>query len=359
MKSYEEKENFYTSIDITVSAIENNINQYAENMLNNLAQTQKRAFANKKFKEYYDIYYASGIYESRFFNWLYGNHICLIIFRKGDKKKGWITDPSLKVIKRCFEELNCYRDIINFNKVFSTSNSEHLYLIKAKFGSSIREELQVKEDTFTHYSASFNSYLPLLIYENKWLILAKFQRKKDKVWVEYYEQKENSDFEKCTLIDKHTTRYKQLYNHSRIFSLIDSLLAKISIIDDSRIDQHKKLVSAELEEDYMMILYYIELAIVQIFRKNPYLTDKVVANVLNDLINDKESKTYQLNYLIKKDARMHNELKNHIKSFNLECKCPSRILINALKKVLSSVNSFIKRSTSKDAYLNFIIGYYE
>ena len=38
----------------------------------------------RKFSDYYDIYYASGVYESRFFSWSYGNHICLLIFKKGD-----------------------------------------------------------------------------------------------------------------------------------------------------------------------------------------------------------------------------------------------------------------------------------
>ncbi len=314
--------------------------------------------STKKFEDYYDIYYATGVYESRCFNYLYGNHICLIVFGKGDKEKGWIIDPSLKVIKRCFEEPNCYRDIIYSNKVFTT-NSDHKYLVASKIGSSIRKELHVKEDTFTHYSASFNSYLPLFIYENKSLILSKFQRKGDKVCVEYYEHIENGDFNQSTLIDKHTARYKQLYNYSHTFSLIDSLLMKVSIIDNFQIDQHQRLLSTELEENYTVILYYIELAIVQVFRQNPYLTDSIVANVLNDLISHSENEPYQLEYLKQKTEKIHMELKNRINSFNLESKCPTRILTNAFRQVLGSVNGFIKRDAASDAYLNFITGYYE
>ena len=104
---------------------------------------------DSKFTDYYDVFYACGVYESRFFNLKNCNHICLIVFKKGDREKGWIIDPSLKLIKKCFKEPNCDRDIVNFAEVFTT-NSTHRYLIEAKLGSSIREELQVKEDAFTH-----------------------------------------------------------------------------------------------------------------------------------------------------------------------------------------------------------------
>ena len=72
----------------------------------------------RKFSDYYDIYYASGVYESRFFSWSYGNHICLLIFKKGDTEKGWIIDPSLKVFTRCRKQLNRYKDIINCKHMF-------------------------------------------------------------------------------------------------------------------------------------------------------------------------------------------------------------------------------------------------
>ncbi|GAF96727.1 unnamed protein product, partial [marine sediment metagenome] len=211
------------------------------------------------FTDYYDIYYACGVYESRFFNLKNANHICLIVFSKEDKEKGWIVDPSLKVIKKCFKEINCDRDIVNSAEVFTT-NSTHRYIIEAKLGSSIREELQIKEDAFTHYSSSFDSYLPLFIYEDKSLILASFKMEQGKVFAEYYEHKENCDFSNIVQIDTHSEKYRQLYNYSQNFSIIDSLLTKVSIIDDSQVDGHKRLISAELEEDYMKILYYIELA---------------------------------------------------------------------------------------------------
>jgi len=312
----------------------------------------------KKFSDYYDIYYASGVYESRFFNWSYGNHICLLIFEKGDTEKGWIVDPSLKAFIRCFKGVNCYKDIVNYDNVFTTS-SNHRYLISAKFGSSIRKELEVKRNTFTHYSSSFDSYLPLFIYENNSLVLAKFRRNKDKVGVEYYEHKENGDFSQKELISNYTTRYEELYNYSKVFSIIDSLLTKVSIIDSSQVDQHQRLISTELEDDYMMILYYIELAIVQAFEKNIDLTDRIVANVLNEIICLKEERPCWLEYLRTKEERIHRELLNRINSFKLESQCPKRILINALKQVMDSVMGFIERGTSSDAYLKFIVGYFK
>jgi len=311
----------------------------------------------RKFSDYYDIYYASGVYESRFFSWSYGNHICLLIFKKGDTEKGWIIDPSLNVFIRCRKQLNRYKDIINCNKVFTT-NSNHRYLISAKIGSSIRKELEVKENTFTHYSSSFDSYLPLFIYENKSLVLAKFRRNKGKVGVEYYEHKENDDFSQRKLIGNHTLRYKELYNYNKVFSIIDSLLKNVSIIDSSQIDQHQRIISTELEENYMTILYYIELAIVQTFQKKAHLTDRIVTNVLNELICHKENRPYLLEYLRPKDESIHRELLNRINSSNLESKCPKGILINALKQVMNSVKGFMKRGTANNDYLKFIVGYF-
>jgi hypothetical protein len=65
-----------------------------------------------KFSDYYDVYYATGVYESKFFSWPYGNHICVILFKKGEIENGWIIDPALKECLRCFKTLNPHRDIV-------------------------------------------------------------------------------------------------------------------------------------------------------------------------------------------------------------------------------------------------------
>jgi hypothetical protein len=312
-----------------------------------------------RFKDYYDTYYATGVHESRFFNLKYGNHICLVVFRKDDneKQKGWVIDPSLKLINRCFKESNYDRDIVKSSEVFAT-NSTHRYLIEAKFGSSIREELQVKENAFTHYSSSFGSYLPLFIYEDKSLVLASFRMGENEVSVEYYEHKENCDFDDITHVDKRSRRYRQLHNYSEVFSLIDSLLTKVEIVDESQVSQHKRLMSEELEQDYMMILYYIELAVIETLRKIPRMTDQIVANVLNDVISRKENRPYEVSYSLKDDQKAHIKLKNRMKSYTSKLECPPRILINALNQVLGSVRGFIKRGSSDHAYLDFIAGYF-
>lgn len=312
---------------------------------------------NTKFTDYYEVFYACGVYESRFFNLITGSHICLIVFKKGEREKGWIIDPSLKIIKRCFKEPNCDRDIINFAEVYTT-NSTHRYLVEARHGSSIREELQIKEDAFTDYSSSFGSYLPLFIYEDESLILACFKIEKGTVFVEYYEHKENCEFEQITLINTHSLKYQQLYNYSQCFSIIDSLLTRVSVVEDFQLNRHKRLISEELEEDFMMILYYIELAIVETFRIDPYLSDKIVSNVLKELICQREGKQYSVNYLKIENEKTHIRLKNRIESYRLESKCPLKILINALDQVLGSVNGFRKRSTSNHDYLDFITGYF-
>jgi hypothetical protein len=68
-----------------------------------------------------------------------------------------------------------------------TTESSHRYLISATIGSSIRSQLEIKENSFTDYSASFDSFLLLFIYRDESLVLAKFRRKNDAVSVEYYE----------------------------------------------------------------------------------------------------------------------------------------------------------------------------
>jgi hypothetical protein len=188
-------------------------------------------------------------------------------------------------------------------------------------------------------------------------VLAKFQRKKDVVFVDYYEHKANDDFSRKKLIGHHTSKYQKLYDYNKVFSRIDSLLTKVSIIDVSEVDKHQRLASTELEEDFMMILYYIELAIVQTYQEVSDLTDRIVANVLNELISQKEKRIYRVDYFRTEEERVHQKLLNQIKSLDLESKCPKRIQTNALKQVLGSVKNFIKKGVSTDAYLKFVLGY--
>ncbi len=318
---------------------------------------QNLSVDNRIFSDYYDIFYASGVHESRFFNLPHGNHICLIVFKKGETDKGWIIDPSLKAFLQCHKEPNKNKNSIKGDDVYTTSN--HQYFIPATLGSSVRKVLEVKEDVFSHYSSSFDSYLPLFIHDNQSLILAKFLRKKDHIKVEYYEHKENCVFSQRTLIGRQSRLYRKLYDNTDIFSTIETLLTKVTIIDSSDLDKHQRLVSSELEEDYMMALYYIELAVTQIYRNDQQLTDKIVFNALNDLICQKINKSYELEYLKLTDEKLHKILLNQINSANLESKFPQRILINALKQVKNSVQSFIKRGEGKNAYLKFVIGYFK
>jgi hypothetical protein len=125
------------------------------------------------------------------------------------------------------------------------------------------------------------------------------------------------------------------------------------------VDQHQRLVSTELEEDYPMILYSIEQTIVLAYQKISDLTDRIVANALKELISQKEDRIYRVDYFVAKEEMMHRELLVQIKSVGLESKCPKRILVNALKQVLGSVTGFIKQGTADDAYLKFILGYFE
>ena len=121
-------------------------------------------------------------------------------------------------------------------------------------------------------------------------------------------------------------------------------------VDDTEVGQHNRLISAELEDDYMLALYQIELAIVEVFREKPDLTDQIVADVLNDLACRRPS-----------TKKMHNTdaiLKNRIESHMSRLSYPPRILTNAVNQVLGSVNGFLKRSSSKQAYLDFVTGYF-
>ena len=150
-----------------------------------------------------------------------------------------------------------------------------------------------------------------------------------------------------------------MYNYSNVFSIIDSLLTKVSIIDSSEVDQHRRLVSTELEEEYPMILYYIEQAVVLAYQKLSDLTDRIVANALKELISQKEDRIYRVDYFGAKEEMMHRELLVQINSVGLETKCPKRIQVNALKQVLGSVKGFIKQGTADDAYLKFILDYFQ
>lgn len=268
------------------------------------------------------------------------------------------TSSLKKEFIKCFKTLNSHRDIIDYKEVFTT-DSDHRYLISAKVGSSIRKHLEIKENAFTDYSTSFDSYLPLFIYRDESLILAKFRRKINSVFVEYYSHKANCNFSRKELISHHSTKYKELYNYSNVFSIIDSLLTKVSIIDSSEVDQHRRLVSTELEEEYPMILYYIEQAVVLAYQKLTDLTDRIVANALKELISQKEDRIYRVDYFGAKEEMMHRELLVQINSVGLESKCPKRILVNALKQVLGSVKGFIKQGTADDAYLKFILDYFQ
>jgi hypothetical protein len=89
------------------------------------------------------------------------------------------------------------------------------------------------------------------------------------------------------------------------------------------------------------------------------LTDRILANVLNELISRKEDRIYRVDYLKTNEERAHRRLLDRLISFDLESKCPKRTLINSLKQVIGSVREFIKQGTTIDAYLEFIVGYFK
>ena len=124
-------------------------------------------------------------------------------------------------------------------------------------------------------------------------MLAKFRKQNDAVSVEYYDHKANADFSIKDQVARNTARYRELYNYNKVFSTVDSLLANVSIFDSPEVDQHQRLASTELEEDFTMILYYIELAVIETYQEISDLTDRIVANVLNELISRKEDRIYR------------------------------------------------------------------
>ena len=81
--------------------------------------------------------------------------------------------------------------------------------------------------------------------------------------------------------------------------------------------------------------------------------------ILKELISQKEDRIYRVDYFGAKEEMMHRELLVKINSVGLESKCPKRILVNALKQVLGSVKGFIKQGTTDDAYLKFILDYFQ
>ncbi|KPA13327.1 hypothetical protein MHK_006458 [Candidatus Magnetomorum sp. HK-1] len=312
---------------------------------------------SRRFIDFFDIYFGTNIYESHYFNWTYGNHVCLMIFKKGSTEKCWIVDPSLKILKRCHKEKNFNKDITHCDTVFVT-RSDHKYIIPANIGSSIREELDVRGDTFTHFSASATSFIPLFIYENQSLILAKFLPKKRNVRVIYYEHKKASDFSKVTVISRDSKKFKALCKYSRVFSLIESLRKKVYVVPRSKLNKHQRLISSELEEKNMLVLYNIENAIVNYHRNVAPLTDEIVTNALKELINNYEDSSFQVDCVNYQNKELHEALVEQIHISLMQLQHDNRIKINALKQVLTSVKGFKKRDRSNTAYLQFVSGYF-
>ena len=311
----------------------------------------------RRFIDYFDIYFATGVFESKFFSWPTSNHICLMLFKKGTTDKCWVLDPCFKVLSRCFKEQNFSKQLAFSDEIFTT-RKDHNYIIPALIGSTIRENLEVNEGTLTSFSASSNSIIPLFIYKNKSLILAQLQIQKRKVKIQYYEHKEGQDFSQKKLIPFNSEQFKALYQYNKVFSILGSLRKKVSQIKKTDLDQHQRLVSSELEEEYMPLLFSIENIIVQIYRENKMLTDKVVANVLNALINENGNQSFKINYLNPQDKALHTAIFDKIDFYFQYSNVSKRIRMNALKKVLGSVKKFSKKSKSKTAYLDFVIAYF-
>jgi len=312
---------------------------------------------SRRFTDYFDIYFASSVFESKYFTWPTSNHICLMLFKKGSTEKCWVLDPSFKVLARCFKEQNTSKKLASSDEVFTT-RTDHKYIIPALIGSSIRENLEVNEGTLTSFSASSNSLIPLFMYEDKSLILAEVQVQKRKVKIQYFEHKEGHDFSKKIMIPINSPMYNELYQCNKVFSVLGSLRKKVFQVKKSDLDKHQRLVSSELEEDNILVLFNIEKIIVQIYRENKMLTDRVVTNVLNAVICKNEDKSFNVDYTRAQEEALHTEIFDQLTFYILKSKEPKRILVNALKQVLSSVKKFSKKSKSKTAYLDFVIGFF-
>lgn len=312
----------------------------------------------RRFDDFFDVYFATGVFESRHFNDQHASHICLVAFRRGDRNTGWIIDPSLKTIEKCSARANPEPRLVPFNRVFAT-DSAHRFLIPATFDSSLRKDLDIKGGASKNYSNSFDSCIPLLIDGNGSLIFASFHRDLNRVWVDYHEHRPNKPSSESTRIPRsHEMGWPPKGCHT-VFSLIDDLVSQHSITDTAHIDSHPKLAAAEIERDYLHILHAIEFGVVRAYRAVPGMTDRVVANVLTEFVSASTGRSYRVDYLSQKSHHAHSELKSRLTSSNLEAMCPKRILVNALTQVLESVNSFIMKKTSDDAYLRFIVGYFE
>jgi len=310
---------------------------------------------SRRFIDYFDIYFATNVFESRFFTWPTSFHVCLMLFKKGSKDKCWVLDPCFKVLARCYKEKNSSKRLTFSDEIFTT-RTDHKYIIPAAIGSSIREKLEVGEGKMTCFSASSNSLVPLFIYENKALILAKIQVQKHKVKIQYYEHKEGQDFSQKTLIHFNSEQFHALNQYNNVFSILGALRKKVTQVKKSDLDQHQRLVSSELEEENMPVLFSIENIIVQTYKTNKMLTDRVVANVLKALIN--EDKPFSVNYTNPQDKELHTEIFDQINLYLRVLKLSKRIRVNALKKILGSVKNFSQKSKSKTAYLDFVIAYF-
>lgn len=336
----------------------------AKGLCNHLSIFTKKYLLNleingSKFSNYYDVYFANNVFESKFFNWSQCNHVCLVIFPKGKKHDGIIIDPTFNTFDNCVEvENNTEPAVFNTDTMFISTNNSHQYMIGAGFGTYVRNELQVKEKVFTTYTASFDTYIPLFIYKNQRLILAKFLRDGDKMFIEYYERKENDNISNNSIILKNSIKYRQLYKQNKVFSILNLLLLKTSIISDSQVDQHENLISREIEEEHMELLHNIESTIVQTYREKSNLKDSIVSNVLNEIISSSENRQNQIEYINYGDEQIHNKLKENLNNLNLDHKYSKRIFVGALKKVHDSVNGFIKRKASPNEYLDFVDGYF-
>jgi len=309
---------------------------------------------SRRFIDYFDVYFATNVFESKYFTWPSSFHVCLMLFKKGSSDKCWVLDPCFKVLARCFKEKNTSKQLTFSDEIFTT-RTDHKYIIPAAIGSTIREKLEVGEEKMTCFSASSDSMIPLFIYE-KSLILAKIRVQKHKVKIQYYEHKEGQDFSQKKLIFFNSEQFAALNQYNNVFSILGSLQKKVTRVKKSDLDKHQRLVSSELEEENMPILFNIENIIVQTYKSNKMLTDRIVANVLKALIH--ADKSFTVNYTKPHEEELHTVIFDQISMYLQISKSPKRIQINALKKILGSVLNFSKKSKSTTAYLDFVIAYF-
>ncbi|ETR70600.1 MAG: hypothetical protein OMM_03119 [Candidatus Magnetoglobus multicellularis str. Araruama] len=291
----------------------------------------KLTIGSRRFIDYFDIYFASSVFESKFFTWPASSHICLMLFKKGSTDKCWVLDPCFKFLARCYKEKNTSGNVTFSDDIFTT-RTEHKYIIPAAMGSTIRETLEISEGALTNFSASSDTFIPLFIYENKSLILANIQVQKRKIKVQYYEHKAGQNFSQKTLIHFNSQKFNTLNQYNNVFSLLNSLRKKVTQIKKSDLDQHQRLVSSELEEENMPILYSIESIIVQTYKTNNRLTDSIVANLLKALINKSENKPFTMNVMNPQEKELHTEMFEDITLYFSISNPPKRIRINALKR---------------------------